>query len=201
MSRRSRRHAQQAYLPAKSMPRFRLDLAAFHRHPAEAELVQHGACRRHACGSPTRFLVFVVKRTPKPGDERLLKRAGAERLELLRVERAEPPEQLVGGREVMIDTHAELIEVAVLLLRPMSGSGAARRRLGAARAASKAVAIGSMRLGRNLVVRERRANPRSSGSSADRRSVARPAKSPARDRRWWHGERPRQRAVHPQRLR
>src|SRR6185436_19515143 len=50
------------------------------------------------------------------GHERLLKRAGAERLELVGVEGAEPREQLVGAGQAMIDPNAELVDVPRRLL-------------------------------------------------------------------------------------
>src|SRR5437763_8002588 len=71
---------------------------------------------------------FRVHRATEAGQERLLQAAGAERLNLVRIERAGAREQLVTRRETVIDPKADLVDVLRLLtdgrqvLEPGAGS-------------------------------------------------------------------------------
>ena len=56
---------------------------------------------------------FRGQRTSESGNERFLKRARPEGLEIVSVERAEAREKLIGVRQPMIEPRAELVEVAV----------------------------------------------------------------------------------------
>ena len=92
-----------------------------------------------------RFRVLVSKRPAEPGHERLLKRAGAERLQLVGVEGAEPREQLVGVAEAMIDADAELVDVPRRLLHRRQILELTRRTSARGTCCRNAAAIGSIR--------------------------------------------------------
>jgi hypothetical protein len=97
------------------------------------------------------------QRPAEPGYERFLKRARAERLDLLGVERAESGEELIDIPEPVIEANAELIELPVLFLDggEILQRGAGRRE----RDVPKKYGGGRVDPGcGNLVVREGRAD-------------------------------------------
>ena len=138
--------SRQAGRPAArtSLPRFRLiwppsTLIQPTRTSFSSDVPKTCVLARHEVPRPGR------QRAAEPRHERFLQHAGAERLQLVGVERAEARQQLVGGREPVIEPQAELIEMAILLFDRgqvlQAGRGRRQRHV-----RSSADAIGSMRL-------------------------------------------------------
>ena len=87
-------------------------LAAVDAHPPEARLVEH------RCADRPRVARGEVARpgregAPETRNQRLLLHAGAERLQVVRIEGAEPEEHPVVHAEAVIDAGAELIDVGL----------------------------------------------------------------------------------------
>ena len=92
---RIRRDALQADLAREVDAAILADLPACDAHPPEPQLVQQPTGRTMCVWLTPRFLAFVFRRAAEARHERLLQAAGAERLDLVRIERAEAREQLI----------------------------------------------------------------------------------------------------------
>ena len=150
------------------------DLAAAHRHPSEAQLVQHDVAEDvrvagDEIARPRR------QRAAEPRDQRLLKRAGAERLRFVGVERTEAGEEPIGSGELVVEAHAELIQVAVLFLDRREVLRVAADEVGRRHVLQQRRGNRIDASGRNLIVGERRARPgrRNRQRVADRRQARR----------------------------
>ena len=171
-------HPQQTDLLAKGLPRLTLTCPPStviqpKRSSFSMRVAEHVRVARDEVPRLRR------QRAAESGHERLLQRARAERLEIVGVERAEAREQLVGVRQLMVEPRAELVEIAGRLLDRGQVLDGSRSTSAAARAASSAAAIGSMRLGGDLVVGERRAD----AGRRDRQRIADRAADPRSCRR------------------
>ena len=90
-------------------------LATIHSHVAEPEFVQHVQPESVSVAHPE-VARRRIERSSEAWDQRLLLHTGAKRLNLVRIERAIPYQQLVGIGQSMINTHTELVNILVLRL-------------------------------------------------------------------------------------
>ena len=108
-------HPEQADPLREVDPRVLAVLPAVHRHVPEAQLVQLVPADGLGVAHPD-VAGRGVERPAEPRHEGFLLDAGAEGLDLVGVEGAEPQEEVVGLGRPVVDAHAELVHVLVLRL-------------------------------------------------------------------------------------